>query len=50
MGIYGTLLFGKNYPVAYLPDSAGRFFRAGQFTRARSFFLGAVTLYTATKG
>lgn len=60
VGLYGTLLFGKNYPVAYLPDSASRFFRARQFkqalektgfksVRARSFFFGAVTLYEAAK-
>lgn len=60
VGLYGVLLFGKKYPVSYLPDSAGRFFRAGEFAdflrragfsdvTARPFMLGAVTLYEASR-
>ena len=52
----GAVLFGKDYPVAYLPDSSSRFFKAADFTEKlkahgfrdvtmRSFVFGAVTLY-----
>jgi ubiquinone/menaquinone biosynthesis C-methylase UbiE len=54
--LYGWLLFGKDYPPAYLTDSAARFPRAKAFAetleragfrnvRARSFMMGSVTLY-----
>ena len=60
-GAYGAFLFGKDYPIPYLPDSAKRFLRASDFTeklkdagfsqvRARSFMFGAVTLYQAGIG
>ncbi len=56
----GAVLFGKNYPVAYLPDSSSRFLKASEFTEklkskgfrdvsARSFIFGSVTLYRAQK-
>jgi ubiquinone/menaquinone biosynthesis C-methylase UbiE len=52
----GAVLFGKDYPVAYLPDSSSRFLKADDFVEklkargftevtARSFVFGAVTLY-----
>ncbi len=58
--LYGRLLFGKVYPIAYLPDSAERFVKVPEFIeklkkagfrdiRFRSFMLGTVTLYQATK-
>ena len=58
--LYGKMLFGKDYPAFYLTESAKRFLRASDFTeklkakgfrevRARSFMLGTVTLYQATK-
>ena len=58
VGLYGAMLFGKDYPIPYLPDSARRFFKAQEFAEtlaragfthisARSFFFGAVTLYHA---
>lgn len=58
VGIYGTLLFGKNYPIPYLPESASRFLKSHEFTEKlrkagfenvhqTSFMLGAVTLYQA---
>lgn len=61
VGLYGRALFGRHYPVSYLPRSAQRFFKAHEFTAAlsragfvrierRSFFLGAVTLYRAERG
>ena len=60
VGIYGKILFGKNYPVLYLTDSAKRFFRARDFVKklgeagfrnvqTKSFILGSVTLYMADK-
>jgi demethylmenaquinone methyltransferase/2-methoxy-6-polyprenyl-1,4-benzoquinol methylase len=60
VGIYGLALFGKNYPVSYLPDSASRFFKAKDFAkllieagfenvRLRPFMLGAATLYRAQR-
>ena len=58
VGLYGALLFGKDYPIPYLPDSARRFYKANEFARLleragfrnitkRSFILGSVTLYRA---
>lgn len=58
VGLYGKALFGREYPTAYLPQSAERFFKAHQFipvleragfadVRRRSFFLGGATLYRA---
>jgi demethylmenaquinone methyltransferase/2-methoxy-6-polyprenyl-1,4-benzoquinol methylase len=55
----GALMFGKNYPIAYLPDSSSRFLKADEFTAklrshgfqnvsSRSFILGSVTLYSAS--
>lgn len=60
VGFYGAILFGKKYPIPYLPDSATRFLKTDEFTRAlsdagftnvtaTSFMLGSVTLYGATK-
>ncbi len=60
VGLYGKILFGKNYPVFYLTESAHRFFKASDFVKklaaagfknvqARSFMLGTVTLYQAVK-
>ena len=60
VGFYGAILFGKDYPIPYLPDSAKRFLKAHEFVKtlekagfqnvkARSFILGSVTLYQATK-
>lgn len=57
-GLYGALLFGQDYPIPYLPDSARRFFKADEFTQAlqragfthitaRPFLFGTVTLYHA---
>jgi len=54
--LYGAVLFGKDYPPAYLTESAARFPRAKAFAkkleeagfknvRSRSFMLGSVTLY-----
>lgn len=56
----GAVLFGKDYPVAYLPDSSSRFLKASEFAErlklkgfrdvtARSFIFGSVTLYRASK-
>jgi demethylmenaquinone methyltransferase / 2-methoxy-6-polyprenyl-1,4-benzoquinol methylase len=58
VGLYGAALFGKNYPVPYLPDSASRFLKTNEFVAAlksagftgvmaHSFMFGAVTLYEA---
>jgi demethylmenaquinone methyltransferase/2-methoxy-6-polyprenyl-1,4-benzoquinol methylase len=60
VGFYGWILFGKDYPIPYLPDSAKRFLKAHEFTEqvkkagfrnvtARSLMLGSVTLYQAEK-
>ncbi len=60
VGIYGTLLFGKEYPIPYLPKSAARFFKANEFVEQlhkagfrevtkQSFMLGATTLYRARR-
>ncbi len=59
-GLYGAFLFGKDYPIPYLPDSAKRFLKARDFTkkltdagfsqvRMRSFMFGTVTLYQAVR-
>lgn len=56
----GRVLFGPDYPVAYLPDSSSRFLKTDEFAArlrahgfrnvtARTFVLGAVTLYTAER-
>lgn len=61
VGLYGAVLFGNDYPIPYLPDSARRFCKASEFVRAlehagftavtaRSFMFGTVTLYQARKG
>lgn len=58
VGVYGAVLFGKDYPIPYLPDSAGRFLNADEFPAelakagfvdiaARSFFFDSVTVYHA---
>lgn len=58
VGVYGAVLFGNDYPIPYLPDSAGRFLKADEFpaklTRtgfidvaAQPFLFGSVTLYHA---
>jgi len=60
VGLYGALLFGRDYPVPYLPDSAQRFWKADEFVAAlrragfsdvtrRSFLFGTVTLYDAAR-
>lgn len=60
VALLGALLFGKDYPVAYLPDSSSRFLKASEFVEklkskgfrdvtARSFIFGSVTLYRAKK-
>ncbi len=60
VGIYGMVLFGKEYPIPYLPKSSARFFKANEFVRElhkagfceitkQSFMLGAVTLYRARR-
>ena len=60
VALIGAVLFGKDYPVAYLPDSSSRFLKANEFVEklktkgfrdvtARSFILGSVTLYRAQK-
>lgn len=60
VGIYGAILFGKNYPIPYLPDSADRFLQPHALeqkilqtgfksVRVRTFVLGSVTLYQARK-
>jgi demethylmenaquinone methyltransferase/2-methoxy-6-polyprenyl-1,4-benzoquinol methylase len=57
-GLYGAALFGRDYPIPYLPDSASRFFKAEEFVaalaregfsqiQAHSFMFGAVMLYHA---
>lgn len=60
VGMYGLLLFGKKYPIAYLPDSSDRFLDKAGFVavlkkhgfkniKTRSFILGSATLYTAER-
>ena len=57
---YGRLLFGKDYPVSYLVDSAKRFLRPDAFEeklreyafrdiKKTSFLFGVITLYSARK-
>jgi len=59
-GLYGYVLFGKDYPIPYLPQSYRRFYKPAAFLdalrnagfsepRATGFFLGSVTLYQARK-
>jgi demethylmenaquinone methyltransferase/2-methoxy-6-polyprenyl-1,4-benzoquinol methylase len=59
-GLYGALLFGRHYPILYLPDSARRFWKAAEFAaaltragfvdiRTHSFLFGTVTLYHAVR-
>lgn len=60
VALLGTLLFGRKYPVAYLPDSSSRFVRAAEFMEklrqhgfgevtAETFLFGSVTLYRARR-
>lgn len=60
VALYGKLLFGKDYPIFYLTESAHRFLRSDDFleklkskgfkeVRAKSFMLGVITLYQAVK-
>lgn len=60
VALYGKILFGKDYPILYLTESAQRFARAREFVkklegagfvnvRRKSFMLGMVTLYSAEK-
>jgi len=60
VALLGTLLFGRKYPVAYLPDSSSRFVGPAEFIEklgqhgfrditAETFVLGAVTLYRARR-
>ena len=60
VALYGKVLFGKDYPILYLTESAKRFFCARDFAKklgqigftsiqTKSFMLGAVTLYTAER-
>ena len=57
---YGKILFGKDYPVFYLTESAERFLKAPDFVRKlervgfekielKSFLWGVITLYQAVK-
>ena len=60
VALYGRILFGKDYPILYLTESAKRFYRSGEFVQklkakgfrevsARPFMMGMVTLYRAVK-
>jgi demethylmenaquinone methyltransferase/2-methoxy-6-polyprenyl-1,4-benzoquinol methylase len=60
VALLGTILFGRKYPVAYLPDSSARFVRTAEFVEklrhhgfgevtAETFLLGSVTLYRASR-
>jgi demethylmenaquinone methyltransferase/2-methoxy-6-polyprenyl-1,4-benzoquinol methylase len=60
VAVYGKILFGKDYPIFYLTQSAERFFRAESFVhklrdagfrgaRSRSFLFGVITLYQAER-
>ena len=57
---YGKLLFGRDYPVSYLTDSAQRFVKPADFilklqdagfkeVRTRQFLFGVIVLYQAVK-
>ncbi len=57
---YGKMLFGRDYPMFYLTQSAGRFPKADAFVkklaevgfkeiRTKSFLCGVITLYQAKK-
>lgn len=59
-GIYGAALFGRDYPIPYLPDSARRFWKTDEFSRAlaaagftgieaQPLMFGGVTLYSAVR-
>ena len=59
-GFYGALLFGKDYPVPYLTESAKRFAKVPEFTAklertgfrqitAKKTMLGIIVLYQAVK-
>ena len=58
--LYGKLLFGKDYPMFYLTESARRFLNAAEFSRklgetgfqdvrTRSHLFGVITIYQARK-
>ena len=60
VGIYGKVLFGKNYPVYYLAESAQRFVKPPDFVKklemagfkeikVRKFMMGSIVLYQAVK-
>jgi demethylmenaquinone methyltransferase/2-methoxy-6-polyprenyl-1,4-benzoquinol methylase len=60
VALLGTILFGRRYPVGYLPESSARFTRAAEFieklrshgfgeVKAETFIFGSVTLYRATR-
>ena len=60
VGFYGKLLFGKDYPVFYLTESAKRFLKKDEFVRSlkkagfkdvktRDFMFGIIVLYQAVK-
>ena len=60
VGLYGKLLFRKDYPVFYLTESAKRFLKVPDFVRlletagfvdvsVRKFMLGVIVLYQAKK-
>lgn len=60
VAFYGKILFGKDYPVFYLTQSAERFLKAKDFVKklgetgfveieTQSFMFGTVTLYRARK-
>ncbi len=57
---YGKVLFGKDYPVLYLTESANRFLKKNEFmtklaqsgfreVRTKSFMCGIIVLYQAVK-
>ena len=58
--LYGRVLFGKDYPMFYLTESAKRFLNAAEFSRklgetgfqdvrTRSHLFGVITIYQARK-
>ncbi len=60
VAVYGKALFGKNYPVFYLTESAQRFVKPPDFLkkledagfvngRLRKFMMGSIVLYRAEK-
>ena len=61
VAFYGKMLFGKNFPLFYMTDSAQRFLKAPEFTRklreigfeevaAQTFMMGIIVLYRGKKG